>query len=71
MKEQSVEETSEPWYPSALLDFVRVVALAGVVLYHATKQGIGWQGVHVFLVLSGFGLAVACRRRSVPLTWGQ
>lgn len=61
---------AEEGFPSGVLDFVRVAAVASVVCYHAAKVGFGWQGVHVFLVLSGFGLAFSQLRRPQTAGWG-
>lgn len=46
-----------------LLDFVRGVGITGVVLVHAVRGWFGWQGVHLFVVLSGLVLGYAFAQR--------
>ena len=58
------------------LDFAKGFAILGVVLYHylsSSTSGVlqratqlGGAGVHLFLMLAGFGLALA----SAPVSWG-
>jgi len=57
------------------LDFARGFAIATIVVYHCLRPistGVwakaimfGGTGVHMFLLLSGFGLTVSCLRRSL------
>lgn len=43
----------------------------GVLLTHywAGPANPGWQGVHVFIILSGFGLTYSCLKRGAGLSW--
>src|SRR5262249_2812065 len=54
-----------------LLDAVKGVAILAVVLYHIFKLWFGWQGVHVFIVLSGFGLTRSLLSKPSPVNWGE
>ncbi|WP_421658232.1 acyltransferase family protein [Leptothermofonsia sp. ETS-13] len=52
-----------------LTDFCKGLAIIGIFLYHFDSKLLvfGWQGVHVFFVLSGFGLAYSCLRQQEKL----
>lgn len=52
-----------------LFDFCKGVAILLIVLVHYQGDWFGWQGVHVFIVLSGFGLTYACLKRGANLSW--
>ena len=54
-----------------LLDFCRGVAILWIIAVHAAHGGFGWQGVHVFVVLSGFTLAYARLTGSVRRSWKE
>lgn len=61
------------------LDFCKGIGILLIVLYHLFHQGenifnsIGWEGVHIFIVLSGFGLTYSCLRKDMksvnPKKW--
>ncbi|MEJ7577433.1 MAG: acyltransferase [Pyrinomonadaceae bacterium] len=51
-----------------LLDFCKGLAILWVMLVHARHRWFGWQGVHIFVVLSGFTLTYACRIKNTT-TW--
>jgi peptidoglycan/LPS O-acetylase OafA/YrhL len=50
------------------LDFCKGVAILGIFLVHWRPAWFGWQGVSVFIVLSGFGLTHARLERS-KIAW--
>ncbi|MDQ3711046.1 MAG: acyltransferase [Acidobacteriota bacterium] len=54
-----------------LFDFCKGIAIAGVVLVHIIHSGFGWQGVHVFIILSGFGLAYSRTRKREVGGWAK
>jgi peptidoglycan/LPS O-acetylase OafA/YrhL len=54
-----------------LLDFCKGLAIALVVLAHYVGGWFGWQGVHIFIVLSGFGLTYSCLRRGKKISWKE
>lgn len=58
-------------HPNALslIDFCKGLAIAWVVLFHYSKNWFGWQGVHIFIVLSGFGLTYSCLNRNGNISW--
>lgn len=43
-----------------LTDFCKGLAIVLVFLNHYKKDWFGWQGVHIFIILSGLGLAYSC-----------
>lgn len=53
----------------ALFDYCKGLAIMGVVLVHVLHGWFGWQGVHVFIVLSGFGLLYSRRRSGATESW--
>lgn len=53
----------------SLIDFCKGLAIAWIVLYHYKPGWFGWQGVHVFIVLSGFGLTYSCLKKSDNISW--
>ena len=55
----------------SLLDFCKGLAIAWVFLFHYEPGWFGWQGVHVFIVLSGFGLTYSCLKKSDNISWKQ
>lgn len=56
---------------SGLLDCTKGIAILAVVVYHVTKKWFGWQGVHTFIVLSGFGLTLSLLKRPAPPRWDE
>lgn len=58
-------------YTLGLLDFCKGLAILFVVLLHYEGGWFGWQAVHVFIVLSGFGLTYARLNQKAPLPWNQ
>jgi peptidoglycan/LPS O-acetylase OafA/YrhL len=54
-----------------LLDFCKGFAIVLVVLAHFKGGWFGWQGVHIFIVLSGFGLTYASLRRDNRIVWSE
>lgn len=52
-----------------LTDFCKGLAIALVVLVHYRGGWFGWQGVHIFIVLSGFGLAYSCAKQDQKISW--
>ena len=57
-----------------LLDFCKGLAIIGVFLIHYPWDlGVrfGWQGVHIFIVLSAFGLTYSCLNKNQKTLWRQ
>jgi peptidoglycan/LPS O-acetylase OafA/YrhL len=54
-----------------LLDFCKGLAIIWIVLIHWRPEWFGWQGVHVFIVLSGFGLSYSCLKKKSSIKWSQ
>ncbi len=55
-----------------LLDFCKGFALTLILLYHyQTILWFGWQGVPIFIVLSGLGLTYSCLRKKESISWKQ
>lgn len=52
----------------SLLDFCKGLAIVWVFLFHYQKTWFGWQGVHIFIVLSGFGLTYSCLSKE-SISW--
>ncbi|NEQ28376.1 MAG: acyltransferase family protein, partial [Microcoleus sp. SIO2G3] len=52
-----------------LLDFCKGLAIVWIVLIHWRPEWFGWQGVHVFIVLSGFGLTYSSLKRDSDISW--
>lgn len=52
-----------------LTDFCKGIAIAWIFLVHLKGGWFGWQGVHVFIVLSGFGLAYSCLKSDRSGSW--
>lgn len=52
-------------------DFCKGLAIALVVLVHYRGGWFGWQGVHIFIVLSGFGLAYSCAKQPQTFSWSD
>ncbi len=55
----------------SLLNFCKGLAIAWIFLVHLKGGWWGWQGVHLFIVLSGFGLTYACLQGERPTVWRQ
>jgi peptidoglycan/LPS O-acetylase OafA/YrhL len=54
-----------------LLNFCKGIAIVWIVLVHYQPGWFGWQGVHIFIVLSGFGLTYSCLKKSGVILWKQ
>ena len=54
-----------------LLDFCKGLAITWIFLYHYKAGWFGWQGVHIFIVLSGFGLTYSCLKKGGTIAWKQ
>lgn len=52
-----------------LTNFCKGIAIFWVVLVHFKSGWFGWQGVHVFLILSGFGLTYSCAKSEGKIQW--
>ena len=52
-----------------LTDFCKGLAIALVFLVHYRGGWFGWQGVHIFIILSGFGLAYSCAKKPQTFSW--
>ena len=52
-----------------LTDFCKGIAVIWISLVHYQGGWFGWQGVHTFIVLSGFGLAYSCLKKGKNLHW--
>ncbi len=52
-----------------LFDFCKGLAIAQIVFFHYYKGWWGWQGVHIFIVASGFGLTYAALSKPQPIAW--
>ncbi len=55
----------------ALTNYCKGIAMVWIFLVHYQGGWFGWQGVHIFIVLSGFGLTYSCLNRQGPIHWGQ
>lgn len=55
----------------SLLDFCKGLAIIWVFLFHYRRNWFGWQGVHIFIVLSGFGLTYSCLKTRKNISWKQ
>lgn len=53
----------------SLLNFCKGLAIVWIFLFHYHKTWFGWQGVHIFIVLSGFGLTYSCLNKDKPIVW--
>lgn len=49
-----------------LIDPIKGVAIAAIVLVHTFRGWFGWQDVHVFILLSGFLLSLSLGSKSQP-----
>ncbi|MBE9178830.1 acyltransferase [Oculatella sp. LEGE 06141] len=54
-----------------LLDCCKGLAILWIFLIHCKGGWFGWQGVHLFIVLSGFGLTYSCLKRQQTVDWKQ
>ncbi|NJR57489.1 MAG: acyltransferase [Cyanobacteria bacterium CRU_2_1] len=54
-----------------LTDFCKGLAILWIFLVHYQGGWFGWQGVHIFIVLSGFGLTYSCLSRVEPIEWSK
>ncbi|MBF2027458.1 MAG: acyltransferase [Oscillatoriales cyanobacterium C42_A2020_001] len=56
-----------------LIDFCKGFFILWIVYFHFNKgDGVGWQGVHPFIVFSGFGLTYSCLvKRDQEINWKQ
>lgn len=52
-----------------LTNFCKGLAIALIFLVHYRGGWFGWQGVHLFIVLSGFGLAYSCAQQTEKINW--
>lgn len=55
----------------SLIDFCKGLAVAWIFLFHYTSTWFGWQGVHIFIVISGFGLTYSCLKKTDNISWKQ
>lgn len=55
----------------SLIDFCKGLAISWVFLFHYRPEWFGWQGVHIFIVLSGFGLTYSCLKKTGIISWKQ
>jgi peptidoglycan/LPS O-acetylase OafA/YrhL len=53
----------------SLTSFCKGLAIIAVVLVHWKGGWFGWQGVHVFIILSGLGLGFSCFKRPQAPEW--
>lgn len=63
-----IKVSSCPTNVLSLLDFCKGVAIVWIFLFHYQKTWFGWQGVHIFIVLSGFGLTYSCLNKQ-NISW--
>jgi len=63
--------TDNPPNLLSLIDFCKGLAISWVFFFHYSKNWFGWQGVHIFIVLSGFGLTYSCLKRQGNISWRQ
>jgi peptidoglycan/LPS O-acetylase OafA/YrhL len=53
-----------------LLDFCKGLAIICIILHHYNQLlSAGWQGVHIFIALSGFGLTYSCIKKNEEISW--
>ncbi|MBE9042273.1 acyltransferase, partial [Oscillatoriales cyanobacterium LEGE 11467] len=52
-----------------LTNFCKGFAIFWIVLVHFKSGWFGWQGVHIFLILSGFGLAYSSLKSDRQGNW--
>ncbi|MGB3536485.1 MAG: acyltransferase family protein [Microcoleaceae cyanobacterium] len=55
----------------SLTSFCKGLAIIAVVLVHWKGGWFGWQGVHVFIILSGLGLGFSCFKRPQTPKWNS